>query len=48
MADQHIFRNFQTSLLNGLIIEPSVARIPDVVLSNTGRATLGLADEFPR
>jgi len=48
LADQHIFNNFQTSLLNGLIIEPSVARIPDVVLSSTGRATLGLADEFPR
>ena len=47
-ADQHIFRNFQTSLLNGPIIEPSVARIPDVVLSSKGRATLGLADEFPR
>ena len=48
LADQHIFNNFQTSLLNGLIIEPSVARTPDVVLSSTGRATLVLADEFPR
>ena len=48
LADQNIFRNSQTSLLNGLIIEPSVARTPDVVLSSTGRATLGLADEFPR
>ncbi|QNI97252.1 hypothetical protein SynRS9902_01361 [Synechococcus sp. RS9902] len=48
MADQHIFNNFQTSLLNGLIIEPSVARTPDVVLSSKGRATLVLADEFPR
>ena len=48
MADQHIFNNFETSLLNGLIIEPSVARTPNVVLSSTGRATLVLADEFPR
>ena len=48
MADQHIFRNFQTSLLDGLIIEPSVVRTPDVVLSSTGGATLGLTDEFPR
>ncbi|AHF63454.1 hypothetical protein Syncc8109_1083 [Synechococcus sp. WH 8109] len=47
MADQHIFRNSQTSLLIGLIIEPSVACTPDVVLSSTGRATLVLAEEFP-
>ena len=47
VAYQNIFRNSRTSLLDGLIIEPSVAYTPDVVLSSTGRATLVLTEEFP-
>ena len=43
-----MFRNFQTSLLNGFIMRSSVNFTPDVVLSSTGRATLVLAEEFPR
>ncbi len=38
-ADQNIFRNSQTSLPNGLIIESSGSHTPDVVLSSIGRAT---------
>ena len=47
LADQHIFRNFQTSLLNGLIIEPSVGRVPDVVLAARGERPWGWQTSFP-